>query len=195
MKLKLSGCERHYRDIAPPINGLQFQFSNKTKLEIAKGKIQLNCNWCGLLYETYACWAKRQSRHYCSRSCTGLGKRNQSPAKCVACGKNFLAENYSREMKDRITCSPECLHQRKKELFLENDSAIAKKLNGLSIPIKKSMPPQKYDPSKYSKITEAQAKEIIQSDDGNAILSERYGLSKEAIRLIRIRRTWRNVSI
>ena len=106
--MKPSRFERNYRDTPPPVGGVEREFSNKTKLARTHGKIYLNCDLCMMLYETYACWAKRANRHYCSRACASEGKITQVENACAICGDTFLMIKSNYEHNRKTTCSKEC---------------------------------------------------------------------------------------
>jgi len=127
--MKPNRFERDYKDTAAPSSGMVRETSNKTKLDKAHGKICLSCDLCGILFETYACWAKRASRHYCSRACASEGKITQAENTCVICGDTFMTKKSDSEANRKTTCSTEC-RKEKRRRFLNCDGR-AKALNGM----------------------------------------------------------------
>jgi hypothetical protein len=109
--MKGNGYENHYRSIAPPTEGLRVQGSNLTKLARNKSKLPFNCDHCGLAYETYACWAKRYSNHYCSRACASAAKVIRFPKDCAICGTEMLItpSDYPKV----FTCSTPCMRRKR----------------------------------------------------------------------------------
>lgn len=68
---------------------IQRTISNKAGLSISSGKVSLSCPICGLIFERYACWAKRVNVSYCSRACSAEGRRIEVEMQCRNCGENF----------------------------------------------------------------------------------------------------------
>ncbi|MBI1919653.1 MAG: hypothetical protein HYS23_01085 [Geobacter sp.] len=101
--------ERSYRDTPPPIDGVVRHISAKTPLSRTHGKVGMNCDFCGMPYETYACWAARTNAHYCSKACSNEAKKIPVRKNCVVCGSEFITNPTTAV---RIsTCSRKCLKQ------------------------------------------------------------------------------------
>lgn len=114
-----------------PATGLVRELSNKTKLARSKGKIHLNCDLCGLPFETYVCWAKRVNRHYCSRACASEGKVTQVENSCAICNDVFLTKKSDSELNRKTTCSEEC-RSKKRSSFLSG--GMAKAMREMQLP-------------------------------------------------------------
>ena len=104
--------ENSYRDTVPLVGVETREFAQKTKVAKTAGKIGMNCDNCGLLYETYACWAKRTNHHFCSRACGNSFKKIEIRKKCAVCGEIFTVSpsdwfKYS-------TCSEQCMSNSRK---------------------------------------------------------------------------------
>lgn len=103
------GYDANYRNIAPPKSGMLNQGSQLTPLTKIKSKLPFNCDHCGLLFEKYACWAKRSTHHYCSRACSWASKVIRVPKNCVVChAEMFLTPTYYKRVS---TCSKICLRK------------------------------------------------------------------------------------
>lgn len=89
-----------------PNSGMHGELSNKTKLGKTSGKISINCDMCERPYETYAAWAKRYSRHYCSVACRAAAMVTRVTKTCEICGKQFLIQKCNE--KAIKCCSKEC---------------------------------------------------------------------------------------
>ena len=109
--MKGNGYERHYKQIAPPTSGMAYQKSQLTPLARNKSKLFFNCDHCGLLFETYACWAKRVTNHYCGRSCASAAKVMRIPKDCVICGAGMLIK--PSEYVKKSTCSASCMRKKR----------------------------------------------------------------------------------
>ena len=110
--MKPNRFERDYKDTPAPVAGVEREFSNKTKLSRTQGKIHLNCDMCGMPFETYACWAKRYSTHFCSFACSSAFKEEKVKKKCGICGEEF--EVTRTQYKRVSTCSKACSTARRK---------------------------------------------------------------------------------
>lgn len=88
--MKNNGFDYSYRDIAPPKDGLGYQRGQLTSVQRNKAKLGFNCDYCGLPFETFACWAKRNAHHYCGRACASAAKVIRIPKPCVVCGTEML---------------------------------------------------------------------------------------------------------
>ena len=110
--MKKNRFERDYKDTPAPAAGVEREFSNKTKLHRTQGKIHLNCDLCGMPFETYACWAKRYANHFCSFACSSAFKEEKVKKACGICGKEF--EVTRTQYKRVSTCSKVCSTTRRK---------------------------------------------------------------------------------
>jgi hypothetical protein len=109
--MKANGYERNYKDIAPPKNGLNYHRSQLTSVQRNNAKLEFNCDHCGLLFERYACWAKRSRHHYCGRACAAAAKVVRIPKSCVVCGTEMLLIPSAF---NRVSgCSRECMRKRR----------------------------------------------------------------------------------
>lgn len=109
--MKANGYENHYKDIAPPKEGLTYQRAQLTSVQRNKAKLGFNCDHCGIPFEKYACWAKRTSHHYCGRACAWAAKVVRIPKPCVVCGTEMLLTPTSF---NRVSgCSKECMRKRR----------------------------------------------------------------------------------
>ena len=111
--MKPNRFEDSYRRTVP-ISGVHtINITNKAKVNKTAGKIGLNCDLCGLAFETYACWAKRHNHHFCSRACSSKFTEININNSCKECGKPITVTptDYARI----VTCSKECsdIHKRK----------------------------------------------------------------------------------
>ena len=134
--MKTGGYDRHYKDIVPPVEGLQYHKGQLTKLTRNKSKLGFNCDYCGLPFEKYACWAKRTAHHYCGRACANAAKVVEIPKPCVVCGKEMLLKPSL--FKRVSACSPECIRKRRTvnntNLRASPDyTAIVKKLRQVAV--------------------------------------------------------------
>jgi hypothetical protein len=80
--------------------------SNDTKLAGATGKISMDCDECGLTYETQACWAKRVNNHFCSKGCSDKYSKVEIKKACQMCEAEFIT-NPTTYFK-HVTCSSKC---------------------------------------------------------------------------------------
>lgn len=105
------GYETHYKQTTPPKHGLQKESSLPTPLARNKSKLGFNCDYCGLPFEKYACWARRTSHHYCGHACASAAKVIRIPKSCVVCNAEMLLTptNINRVS----TCSNECMRKRR----------------------------------------------------------------------------------
>ena len=102
---------RYDRSIAPPKDGMKYQWSQLTGILRNKSKLSLNCDHCGLSFEKYACWAKRCARHYCGRACACAAKIIRFPKDCVICGTVMML-NASLALR-KFTCSSACMRKKR----------------------------------------------------------------------------------
>ena len=118
--MKPNRFEDSYRRTVP-IRGVHTKnITNKAKVNKTAGKIGLNCDLCGLAFETYACWAKRYNHHFCSRACSSKFSEININNSCKECGKPITVTptEYTRI----VTCSKECsdIHKRKHMLAIRD---------------------------------------------------------------------------
>ena len=111
MSKMCKGYDANYRHIPPPKSGMLKQGSQLTPIAKIKSKLPFNCDHCGLLFEKYACWAKRNAHHYCSRACCWAAKVIRIPKNCVVCDAEIMLtpSNYPRI----TTCSKLCLRKKR----------------------------------------------------------------------------------
>ena len=106
MILKLGGY-----NITPPKDGMKYQRSQLTGISRNKSKLPFNCDHCGLLFETYACWAKRHATHYCGRACASASRIIRFPKDCVICG--FIMMLTPSLAVKKFTCSRNCMRKKR----------------------------------------------------------------------------------
>jgi hypothetical protein len=96
---------------APPKDVVRLNLNNKTLLNRAVGKLAFTCPTCDLVFERYACWAKRVNVNYCSRECGCLGRRVRVQVSCVVCGGHYevTPSNIGR----KTTCGKLCSSKRR----------------------------------------------------------------------------------
>lgn len=97
-------CRPEMAEIQPPKAGMKVERANLTPLLRSANMVCVNCETCHLEFLKPVAWAKRVAKHYCSPSCTGIGKRRRKQVSCVVCGVQMLvtpSSNYT-------TCSKEC---------------------------------------------------------------------------------------
>lgn len=121
--MKPNRFEDSYRRTVP-IRGVgTINITNKAKVNKTAGKIGLNCDLCGLAFETYACWAKRHNHHFCSPSCANKFREININNSCKECGKPIIVtpSDYIRI----VTCSKECSDIHKgKHILAIRDKAL-----------------------------------------------------------------------
>lgn len=96
----------------PRADGLHREFSNSMKLETSRGKLKFDCPICGVVFERYACHAKRVGASYCGAACAGIGRRVRVETTCVVCGKSY--EATPTDAAKVVTCSKNCSSVRKR---------------------------------------------------------------------------------
>jgi len=74
---------------APPEHVARLGLNNKTPLSRATGKLNFTCPNCDVVFERYACWAKRVNVNYCSRECSNEGRRVRVEVSCVVCKEHY----------------------------------------------------------------------------------------------------------
>ena len=101
--------ESHYRNTVP-VNGVTtFEGSQLTKLSRNKSKVEVSCGHCDLVFEKYACWAKRTKNHFCSRACHNAARVLRFLKNCEVCNAEMWLT--STDMPKYRTCSKECLRK------------------------------------------------------------------------------------
>jgi hypothetical protein len=120
---KTNKFERSYRDTVPPADGMIKQFSSKTPISRSHGKIGMICDFCGISYETYACWASRTNSHYCSKACSNEAKKIPIHKNCIVCDKEFITNPTNANK--IITCSRKCLKKNRQRLLLDQASDMS----------------------------------------------------------------------
>jgi len=104
--------ERSIYDTMPNSESSLWHIANTHKISKSAGKIGLNCECCGLEFETQACWAKRYKNHFCSDACKDEFRRIEIKKNCNVCGNEIICTptNYFRY----VTCSSECKKEDRK---------------------------------------------------------------------------------
>lgn len=95
--------------MTPPKGGMGYQRAQLTKL--THSKVLLNCDHCGIVFEKYACWAKRSANHYCGRACANAAKIVRIPKPCAVCGIEMLLTPY--DINRVSACSKPCQRKRR----------------------------------------------------------------------------------
>ena len=98
-------------NITPPKGGMKYQRSQLTGILRSKSKLPFNCDHCGLLFETYACWAKRHATHFCGRACAWAARVIRFPKDCVICGTVMMLTASLAVRK--FTCSYVCMRKKR----------------------------------------------------------------------------------
>lgn len=179
------GFSESYRDIAPPKNGLRAEGSNKTKLSRSAGKIGLNCDHCGLSFETWACWAKKHANHYCSKACTDAAKIYKVKKNCIICGKEF--EVIESRVAKVVTCSRACLRANRKKLLL----AEASDMKNSAI---YNFGVHERGEAVSRKLTEKDVVAIFVATGSQRSIALMYGVGQSSISHIKRRHTWAHVT-
>jgi len=104
--------ERSIYDTLPNSENRLWHIANTHKISKSAGKIGLNCENCGIAFETQACWAKRINHHFCSHSCASEFKKIEIKKNCNVCGNEIIVNptTYFRH----VTCSSECKKEDRK---------------------------------------------------------------------------------
>jgi hypothetical protein len=97
---------------APPKHVARLGLSNKTPLSRTIGMLHFNCELCGVVFEKPAAWAKRVSRHYCSRECCSEDKKVRIHTNCRVCGVDM--EQTPSEAVKTTTCGKICSSRRRR---------------------------------------------------------------------------------
>jgi hypothetical protein len=96
---------------APPEHVARLGLNNKTPLSRAAGKLSFTCPNCYLIFERYACWAKRVNVNYCSRECADEGRKVRVQVSCVVCGVGM--ELTPSDIGRITTCCKRCSAKRR----------------------------------------------------------------------------------
>jgi len=114
---------------APPKYVVKLSLNSKTPLSRAAGKMSFTCPNCYLVFERYACWAKRVNVNYCSRECSSEGRRVRVQVSCVVCKEHY--EVTPSDIGKRTTCSKLCSSKRR-----QGDNPYPKSFNAYKDAIK-----------------------------------------------------------
>ena len=153
------------------------ELSNKTKISGCAGNVSLICPICGIGFERKYSEAKRHDVSYCGRACAGIGCRVQVERECKVC---YAKYSVKKSIVDAITC---CSKKCKSIAQSEMTSVMDVKLWKTGV----FMPGEKVN---CSKLTEKQAKEIYNDSRNNAEIGRQYGITRAAVRAIKIKKTW-----
>lgn len=96
---------------APPEGVVSLSLNNKTPLSRSAGKLSFACPICYLVFERYACWAKRVNVNYCSRECACEGRKVRVHTNCVVCGADM--EQMPSNLGRVVTCGKLCSSKRR----------------------------------------------------------------------------------
>lgn len=119
---KLSRLDKcHLNNLVPSVGANLWHKSNITKLSRSSGKISLNCDNCGLGFDTYACWAKKYATHFCSRGCASKFREIKKQKKCVICGAEFFV--VLNRVNVKTTCSNKCRTIRKAQIVKDRNAS------------------------------------------------------------------------
>lgn len=183
--MKPNRFERNYRDTPAPAEGVQREFSNKTPMGRSAGKIAMSCDHCGLSYETYACWAKRTARHFCSRACANAAKEVRVEKSCVICGTVFTATPSTVDKSS--TCSRKCLRENRRRFLLSEASNMSESSifnygnheHGAGLV--------------FAKLDEDKVRAIRDDQRTQSAIAADYGISQSAVSQIKLRTIWAHV--
>lgn len=177
MKLKKKNELRRFTPETVVYDGIQAEFSNRTKLARSSGFISLTCEVCGTSFTRKASEARRHAHSYCGMACRGAAQRKRVDTSCKICGKPFQvkASHFGRV----TCCGPECNRKSKSE------TTRAMNIAGWKVgmfPVGENAP--------AAKLTERQVIDILSDARGNADIAKDYGVERHTIRFIKIRKTW-----
>lgn len=183
--MKPNRFERSYRDTIP-VNGVTTKsLSNPTPMSRSAGKIGMSCDHCGMTYETYACWAKRVARHYCSKACANAGKETPIEKTCAVCGETFITTPAAAWKFS--TCSKKCMSERKRQFLL----AEAKNMDTSSV----------YNYGKHErggqiskKLNDDLVREILNDPRPQSEIGKDYGICQSHVSQIMRRVIWGHVT-
>lgn len=114
--------ERNYRDTLPLKDVETFERAQLTKLTRNAGKVEVSCGHCEMIFEKYACWAKRSKNHFCSRACHNAARILRFPKDCVVCGTEMMLT--PADMPKFSTCSKDCLRKNRSQENGKHTSSI-----------------------------------------------------------------------
>ena len=128
--------ENHYRSTLP-VNGVStFETSQRTKLTRNAGKVEVSCGYCDLIFEKYACHAKRVANHFCSVSCNAEARKIRFPKNCVVCNTEMM---LTATCMQRInTCSKDCLRKNRTNLTVTRVRSAAISYTKIADKLKKN---------------------------------------------------------
>lgn len=160
---------------------LERQFSNKTPVHRSASHMILECPICGLSFTRKASEAKRNDVNYCGRACAGIGSRRQVKCNCRICGAEY---SVKQSHVGKVTCcSKDC-----------RIKAISESTRAMDIAGWKSGMFGIGEDAGGAKLTESQVKSILEDDRGNAEIAREFGLTRAAIRAIRVGKTWTHLT-
>jgi hypothetical protein len=176
--------ERSYRDTTP-VNGVKTkEMSCSTKIGRVHGDITINCDLCGISYETYACWAKRTNNHYCSKACTSAAKEFKIKKACIVCGTEF--DVTLTQAKRICTCSRKCLKKRRSDLLIDQAKNIE------ASPIFNYGDHERGE--KISKKLDDNKIRLIRSDKrSQRLIAEDFRISQSMVSSIKAKKSWAHV--
>lgn len=163
---------------------IPFELSNRTKVSRTHGKIPMNCDQCGLAYETYACWAKRQSHHFCSKACSNEFKKIEIKKNCCICGTEFIVAPFS--FKRKATCSARCSREKKSEFLNKQVADMA------NSPIFRYGDHEK-GVEISSKLDDDSIRKIRADQRPQATIAADFGISQPLVCMIKTKQIWRHV--
>lgn len=183
--MKPNRFERSYRDTIPLEGVTTKSLSNSIPMSRSAGKISMSCDHCGMTYETYACWAKRVARHYCSKACANAGKETPIEKTCAVCGETFITTPAAAWKFS--TCSKKCMTVKRRQFLL----AEAKNMGSSSV----------YNYGKHErggqiskKLNDDVIREIINDPRPQAEIGKDYGICQSHVSQIKRRVIWGHVT-
>ena len=176
--MKPKQFERSYRDTPAPKAGVQFIGSNKTAIIRTVGMIGMNCDYCGTSYETYACWAKRVNRHFCSHSCAGKFKQEPIDKSCEICGDKFTVHGVARAARS-ATCSRKC-----------HNIKYSKMLKERVIPMNNNLQGEKCS---WAELKESDINAIRNDTRPQTTIAKEYGVTQSTISSIKLGKSWKHI--
>jgi hypothetical protein len=182
--MKPNRFERNYRDTFPLKSGVAKEFSNATPMSRTAGKINMDCDHCGLAYETYACWAKRVAHHYCSRACASAAKETPVEKTCIVCGSVFTTVPSS--LKRHSTCSINCLKKNRARLLKIHANDMSKS------PIY-NYGNHERGSQVSKKLTEEDVKKIKADQRPQTAIAKDYGIGQTTVSHIKTGKSWMHV--
>jgi hypothetical protein len=185
--MKPNKFERKLSDTTP-IKGVKVrELNGLTKLSAVTGKIKMNCDRCGMLYETQACWAKRTAHHYCGKGCADAAKEVIVYVKCVICGTPV--RTIPTQIERVTTCSKKCSKKRRSIQVLK----FAKDMSSSSLYSYGNH--EKGEQIASSKLDAEKVRAIRSDTRSQGVIAEQYGISQANVSFIKRGITWRHVSL